>query len=191
MKTKGLILLILLIPISLFAAEDAFVDQLTEHLRERDWEEQEITDFLEHAHRFEWESARGADPEVVAFALSFARERGQLSDADGQFRAAVAFELALAAREMERMGVSPRDAAAAAVAGVRDSIDKKHERSPQETGPPDVAGDMAGEAVRDIAQKQAAMQARTKKDKVLDRVRNQPGGPPEFVPQIPSHARRD
>jgi hypothetical protein len=193
MKMKKILwaVLILLFPLSLLAAEEVFLDQLAARLRERDWEEQEISEFVEHAHRFEWETARGADPEVVAFALSFARERGQLPEADGQLRAGVAFELALAAREMERMGISPRDAAAAAVAGVRNSISREKEKKSEVPGPPDFAGNMAEEAVREFAQKQASKQARDKKDKVLDRVRSQPGGPPEFVQNILSHVRRD
>ncbi|MBN1685381.1 MAG: hypothetical protein JW852_01945 [Spirochaetales bacterium] len=95
---------------------ETFIQNLIRNLARANWEASETGALERHLLTYEWKNLTGVDPEIVAQALSYGRERGILAPED---LAEIARELSLNMREMSRLGLQPRDMVRAAMNAVR------------------------------------------------------------------------
>lgn len=120
----------------------AFVDELLALLAEEGWTADEVAALTSSATPIDWSDVDEADPETVALALSYYRERGGDESEPGD-AAVLAHELALTAIAMEQSGFDAVQVARATLEGTRDALADRAE-SGTEADRPD-----AGLEIRD------------------------------------------
>ena len=104
----------------LLSAQDAqagFAAKVAVQLRADGWSPTELAAFTKEADALDWQGAAGASPQVVALSLEFAASEAPY--ATPQLRAQLALELAIAAANMNRVGIDEHSAAAAELQAVR------------------------------------------------------------------------
>lgn len=102
------------------AEEQPFVAELARELQNADWDSEEIEELVAAAEQLDWEAVEGANPQAVALALQFGAEEN--SELSGPEQAQLALELAVAAAQMEAVGLDQLDIARAALNGARSAI---------------------------------------------------------------------
>jgi len=107
------------------AQPQSFVEELVMQLRERDWSEEDLRVITEQAGELSWEEADQADAELIAYALTYERRRGDaIDETAGLNRAQLALDLARQTMEMEQFGYSRQNIARAAVEGVQNALEQ-------------------------------------------------------------------
>ena len=146
--TTALILLLTIGSVGVFAQEsesDVFVRELVRTMSVLGWPESELAQVERNLLTYRWEQMRGVDPETVALALEYGRERGGLGT-DGETTAAIASNVALAAREMVALGMTNREITRVMLDGVREVVESRTRESYDEAA--------EGEQIREQIQSQ-------------------------------------
>jgi hypothetical protein len=119
-KTAVMILLLSVFIIQISVAQDAgentFAQNLVRTLERYGWETSETGELERHMRSYEWKNLQGVDPAAVAHALSYGKENGSFSADE---LAEMAYQLALSAGELIRLGFQPREVLLAATNAVR------------------------------------------------------------------------
>jgi hypothetical protein len=112
---------------------ERFIQELQNSLQERGWSEAELEAFADAARELDWEGSIGANAEIVARTLQYAKNRGDSAPEDSEAaegaeeseaaeRARIALENAITAREMERAGFDDREIARTALESTREML---------------------------------------------------------------------
>jgi len=124
-RTYGIIVLViglaLMVGSPLWSQEgeqSEFVSELMVGLLQEGWTAEEVRTLV--AQDVDWEQAQGANSDVVALALQFAKSKDE--EMEPMEQALLAIELALAAIEMEAVGIGEVSIAITALEGVRDIL---------------------------------------------------------------------
>lgn len=97
---------------------EMFVREVVEAMRTLGWQNSELEGVATSMGQYSWEQMDDVDPEAVALAMRYGRESGLVIE-DPESTARWAFELAVAARQMVRTGMGPREVARASVNSMR------------------------------------------------------------------------
>lgn len=156
-----------------------FASDLLDLLVDGGWTPEQLRELA--AQDVDWKQAEGADPEVVAMALQFARNEDE--EMEPMEEALLAIELALAATEMEAVGIGKLTIAITALEGVRDILtDIQAFRSG------DLMGKELGETIRTRMRERVRVAARVHaRDRMHERDREARGRlTRELMHDIPS-----
>ncbi|MFW5643054.1 MAG: hypothetical protein ACOCYQ_03420 [Alkalispirochaeta sp.] len=139
-----------------------FVREMFRFMEQDEWTGRELAAFVTAARGQNWETLEDVDPATIAEAMRLAhRSRdGEERPLTGEDQADLAYELALQAQEMRRLGMDRREIAQATATATRDTIrTMQRDRVDFENG--DVGEELrtrlrerTGEQMRDAAQNQ-------------------------------------
>ena len=85
---------------------DVFAHNIVRVLTRLGWSTSETGAFERWIYTYEWKNTTGADPEIVAAAVSYGKERGIDSPED---LAGIAYQLSMSMQEINRLGLEPRE----------------------------------------------------------------------------------
>lgn len=186
-RTYGVIVLViglsLMIGSPLWSEEDQseFVNQLIVLLQDEGWTAGEVRDLV--SQEVDWEHAEGANPDVVALGLQYARSENEKMELEPMEQALLAIELAQATIEMEAVGIGELSIAMTALDGVRDILtDIQAFRSGELTGKE------LGETIRTTMRDRMKTATRKHAQKRIDDCAREAcvKGSEDMVPCIPS-----
>ena len=165
---------------------DVFVQNLVRELERRNWDASETGQLVRNLAMYEWKNLSGVDPEIVAFSLSYCRERGVDDPAE---RAALAWQLTERVREMKALGLESRDIAQTTLKGIRIATTTRNQLRAEEEAP-DLAQQIREQVRREIGEAQGrALQRQMKKQVSGSESPN--GWTPPGPGKVPGPARGD
>jgi len=185
-RTMAIVAMVMILAGTGVWAQDAqeetpqFVRTMLRLMAESGWTNSELAEIRQSCEAYQWEGLEDVDPQLLMRALQYAHMTREQAGLEATDQAALAHELALQAKEMNRLGYDEREIARVAASSTREVLADAGGGGTGDTG--------AGERLR------ARLQAATQdgyRDLDRDRLRDSdPSGPAarvgeESVPGVP------